>query len=257
MGHLRLSRLPASKQWTQVVELLTAGGSIAELADATALAAESEFDAAAGDPVLGHVVWLLSQLPLAARSEQFAARLGGLGFEAGADRSLHDLIAGFSVAVDRHGIGKTNRTDLGELARSAAVESLAATIGPKLPSLFSARAVDLKSELAKLATKDQFASLARDFFSRLTLKTLDYYISRELPNHVGAGRALTSIDQQIAFRGALEQHCREASLIVQAFAGGWYSKANFKGDITLQQAQAFTDYALKKMRAELHVRRER
>jgi hypothetical protein len=48
--------------------------------------------------------------------------------------------------------------------------------------------------------------LARDFFARLTQKTLEYYISRELPNHVGPGTPIPSIGSQIEFRAALQRH---------------------------------------------------
>ena len=113
----------------------------------------------------------------------------------------------------------------------------------------------MQRELGRLATKDRFAQLARDFFARLTQKILEYYISRELPNHVGPGKALQTIDGQIEFRDALERHCREAALIVEEFAGGWYSKSNFQGTLNPATAQGFADYALKKMRDELRKRR--
>ena len=255
MGHLLLGRMAATKRWKEVVELLRGGSSVAELADATAHAAESELQSAKGDPGLGYTVWLLTQLPLAARSPQFAARLGELGFDAGSEQSFLGLVAGFTKAVDQHIASRNGRTDLGELARQAASESLTAIAGAGLPSLFGSTAADVQRELGKLASKDRFAGLARDFFARLTQKTLEYYISRELPNHVGPGKAIPTVDQQIAFNAALELHCREASLIVEEFAGGWYSKANFKGEITPGQAQGFTDYALKKMRDEFRARR--
>lgn len=255
MGHILLGRLPASNSWQGVLELLRTGGNVADLADATALAAESEFQSAKGDPALGYTVWLLTQLPLAARSPQFAARLGELGFDLGSERSVLALVAGFTQAVDRQVAGLGGRTDLGELARQAAAESLSSLVGLGLPSLFVTSAEDVRRELGRLASKDRFAVLARDFFARLTQKRLEYYISRELPNHVGPGKAIPSIDRQIDFHAALERHCREASQIVEEFAGGWYSKANFKGNITPSQAQGFTDYALKKMRDELRARR--
>jgi hypothetical protein len=238
----------------QVVELLRIGGNVGELAEATAHAAEAEFKSASGDPALRYTVWLLTQLPLAARSPQFAARLGELGFEQRDEQSLLELVSGLTSAVDKHVADSSDRTDLGELARLAAAESLSAVIGAGLPSLFETSPNDVRLELGKLTSKDGFAKLARDFFARLTQKTLEYYISRELPNHVGPGKAIASIDKQIEFRGALERHCREASVIVEEFAGGWYSKANYKGEITPAQAQGFTEYALKKMRAELRAR---
>jgi hypothetical protein len=226
-----------------------------KLAAATASAAESEFQAAKGDPALAYVVWLLTQLPLAARSQQFAARLVELGFDAGAEQSILQLVAGFSRAVDRNVAGSSNRTDLGELARQAAAESLSSVVGGGTPSLFESTASELQLELGRLATRNGFARLARDFFARITQKALEYYISRELPNHVGPDNTIPSIDRQIQFRGALEKHCREASLIIEQFAGGWYSKSNFRGTLTPGSSQAFAGYALKKMRDELRARR--
>lgn len=255
MGHLRLGVLPAGRRWNKVVELLATGGEVGALAEAVAHAAEAEFRSASGDPALEYTVWLLTQLPIAARSPQFAARLGEIGFEAGSEQSLLGLVSGFTSAIDKHVAGSPYRTDLGELARLAAAESLSAAIAAGLPSLFATSADDVRLELGKLASKDRFAGLTRDFFARLTQKTLEYYISRELPNHVGPGKPIGSIDKQIEFRIALERHCREASLIVEEFAGGWYSKANYKGAITPAQARGFTEYALTKMRAELRARR--
>jgi hypothetical protein len=255
MGHIRLGRLPAGKQWDQVVELLRVGGSVGDLAAATADAAESELRSAGGDPALSYTVWLLTQLPLAARSQKFKEKLGELGFDTGAEQSVLSLVSGFSRAVDRNVAGRSDRTDLGELARQAAAESLSSALGATTESLFRSEAEDVQRELGHLATKDRFAGLARDFFARLTQKTLEFYISRELPNHVGPGKSKASINQQIEFRTALQRHCREASLIVEEFAGGWYSKSNFLGTLSPTTAQGFADYALKKMRDELRARR--
>jgi hypothetical protein len=255
MGHIRLKRLPTSRRWKEVVELLRVGGSIADLAGATAQAAEMELGRAKGDPAVGYTIWLLTQLPLAAQSLHFAARLTELGFDPGAGQSALSLVASFSRAVDRNVGRRTDRTDLGELARQAAAESLSLFVGSGTPSLFGSTADDVQRELGYLGTKKCFANLARDFFARLTLKTIEYYISRELPKHVGPGKAITSIDDQIAFRVALEKHCHEAAVIVQEFAGGWFAKNQYQGTLNPATAQNFADYALKKMLDELRARR--
>ena len=255
MGHLRLGKLRTTKEWKEVVALLGSGADVTDLAAATALAAESEFQSAKGDPALAWTVWLLTQIPLAARSSQFAGRLRELGFAPEAESSLLNLVAGFTQAVDRQVAGDARRTDLGEMACLAAAESLSSLVGAGLPSLFNVTSDDVRRELGKFATKDRFAGLARDFFARLTQKTLEYYISRVLPDHVGPGKALAGIDQQIEFRTALKRHCYEASEIVEVFAGGWFSKSNFNKKLTPAAAQDFANYALKKMRDELRVRR--
>jgi hypothetical protein len=255
VGHIRLGKLPRGRKWKQVVELLRTGGSVDELAAATAHAAEREIASAKNDPVFAQAVWLLTQLPLAARSPDYEEQLAALGIAPGAEQSPLALIAAASHAIDRGGPESPGRTDLGDLARQAATESLAAFLTSKGPGFFDTPADALKRELARLGTKANFAALARDFFARLTLKTIEYYVSRELPNHIGQGGSLASIDHQIAFRQALEQHCREASLIVEAFAGGWYSKASYEGTLSPVAAQRFAAYALTKMHDELRARR--
>ena len=255
MGHVRLGMLRKTREWRAVVKLLEANTIVAELAAAVAIAAEKELISARGDPGLGNAVWLLTQLPIAARSDRFAAELTTLGFSPGSEQSLLALVAGFSDAVESQSKGTSGRTDLGELARQAASESLASLVGAQMPGLFGSDPTDLRIELAKFATTDRFARLARDFFARLTHKTLDYYLSRVLADHVGPGRALGTLNDQARFRSALELHCREASEIVEQFAGGWFSKARYQGTLTQETAQNFSDYALKKMRDELRMRR--
>ncbi len=118
MGQLLLGRLAETKRWKEVVALLRAGSSVAELADAAAHAAESEWYSAKGDPGLGYTIWLLTQLPFAARSPQFAARLGALGFDVGAEQPSFGIVADFTKAGNQNVAARNDRTDLDELARS-------------------------------------------------------------------------------------------------------------------------------------------
>ena len=253
MGHLRLKPLPKTRDWDAVVAKLQTGADVTDLAAATAHAADEAMESARADPGLGYAVWLLTQLPLAARSDQFEGRLVELGFSAAADRSLVTLISEFTLALDKHVAGQPNRTDLGEMARLAAVDALTAAIEPHLPSLFTDNS-DVRLGLSKLATKAQFGAMARDFFARLTNRTLEYYLSREYPNHVGPGRTFASLAEQAEFRSAMRRHCNEVSLIVEEFAGGWFSKSAFQRTLNPETAQGFAAYSLKKLRDELRVR---
>jgi hypothetical protein len=166
------------------------------------------------------------------------------------------IIGAFSEAVDRHLKRVGGRTDLGEMAQLAAAESLSAVAGRDLPSLFWPTAGDVRLAIGRLAAPDRFATLARDFFGRLSRRYLDYFISRELSNHVGPGRRLASIDAHTEFDAALEQHCSEASRIVETFAGGWYSKTRFKGELTPEKVRSFAYVAFTKIQSELRKRSE-
>jgi hypothetical protein len=204
MGHIRLKRLPSSRKWDQVVALLAAGGPIDETAAASADASERALASARNDPALAQAFWLLTQIPLAARAPDFAEAARRAGVELGREPSLIEVVAALRDAVDRESFGRTGRTDLGEMARNAAAESLAAIAGADLPTLFGGTAEDVRQALGRLAAPDRFARLARDFFARLTQRHLDYYLSRTLPQHVGPSRSLATTADHSAFNAALE-----------------------------------------------------
>jgi len=255
MGHIRLGRLPATKKWQQVVALLSRGASLEQIAGASAEAAEISIEHARRDPALLQSFWLLTQIPLAARSPDFPDSLKSLGLDVSDSPSLMEIVGAFSAVIDRHVERSGGRTDLGELAQNAAAESLATVVGADLPTLFGATPEDARLAIGKLAAPDRFARLARDFFARLTQRHLDYYLSREFSNHVGPGHEIGSADAHTTFNAALEQHCREASRIVEAFAGGWFSKTTFEGGINPDKAGAFVFVALRKIGRELRMRR--
>ncbi len=256
MGHIRLGRLPRTRKWQAVVALLGGDAPLADIAAASAAAAQSGLRLAHADPALAHSFWLLTQIPLAARSGDFAASLEQLGLRAGPKPTLISVVAGFSEAIDHYLRRIGGRSDLGEMAQLAAAESLSAVAGRDLPSLFSPTEGDLKLALSRLTAPDRFAVLARDFFSRLTRRYLDYFVSREISNHVGSGKRFASIDAHTAFNAALDRHCRETSRIVEAFAGGWYSKTRFRGELTPEKAGKFAYVAFRKIQAELRRRGE-
>ena len=88
------------------------------------------------------------------------------------------------MSIATHG-NRGGRTDLGEMAQMAAVETLVALVGQGLPSLFEPNAGEVQREIGRFAGGDRFSALAREFFARLTQRSLDYYLSRELGNHIG------------------------------------------------------------------------
>src|SRR4051812_4884083 len=257
MGHVRLGVLPKSRKWSQVIDELRLGGDIGGIAASTARAAEAALQAASKDPAFLYAFWLLTQIPLAARGPEFAQDLRRLGLEIRNQPGLMDVAAAISGAVDRHAREQGYRTDLGEMAQMAAVESLAALVGPNLPSLFEPSAAEVQREIGRFAGGDRFSALAREFFARLTQRSLHYYLSRELSNHVGADERFRHNRARSQFDDALDRHCREASQIVEQFAGGWYGKNVYQRDgLTPEAVRRFAPVAFNKIRAELRKRRD-
>lgn len=252
MGHIRLGNLPRTRKWQQVVALIEGGAGTAQIANATITAAEKGLKLAAEDKGLVETIWLLTQLPLAARSDNFAQALQSTGLDVSDSPSLMEVIGAFSDAIDKKLANNGGRTDLGEMAQMAASETMAEIIGSRTQSLFGTTPDDVKNAFFKLATNKQFSTFARDFFSRLTNKCLDYFVSRAVAHHVGEGRRFRTLAQQGEFTKALGTHSREASRIVEDFSGGWFSKTNWeKKGISRQDAAGFAHVAMKKIVAEL------
>ena len=124
MGHVRLGRLPATRKWQQVVSLLARGAPLGQIAGASAEAAENSLEHARRDPALLQAFWLLTQIPLAARSPDFSGNLQRLGLSISGSPSLMETVSAFSDAIDRHVERRGGRTDLGEMAQNAAAEVL-------------------------------------------------------------------------------------------------------------------------------------
>jgi hypothetical protein len=251
VGHIRLGELPRTRKWGEVVDLIAAEGDAASIAAATMRAADEGFQRAAKDEGVGRAIWLLTQLPLAARRDDFRERLKALGLVVTSAPGLPDLIGAYSDAVDSHMRRSGGRTDLGEIAQMAAAETLASTLGARTQTLFGAGPEDVRIALAGLATTRQFGQLARSFVANFTRRFLTFYLSRELPNHVGGSRRFANSSEQAEFDKALDLHCRQASRIVEDFAGGWFSKTNWERGIGPADARSFAWVALKKVRAEL------
>jgi hypothetical protein len=251
MGHIRLGRLPRTRKWQQVVSLIDGGARTSAIAAATLKASENGLEGAAKDVALVHSFWLLTQLPLSARAENYPEELRKIGLTVSGSPSLMELVGAFSDSVDAHVRRTGGRTDIGEMGQMGAAECLAAVIGERSRSLFGTTTEDVQRALGGLATQKQFSDFSREFFARFTARYLTYFLSRELSNHVGPDRRFSTVDEHKAFSDALAVHCRQAARIVEQFAGGWYSKTNYEGRITERKAARFVHIALKKIRAEL------
>lgn len=257
MGHIRLGTLPQSKKWREVVDLIDSGGSVDAIAEAAAKASERDLAQASKDPRFQFVASLLVRLPMLARAPGFDEALADLGVGDNALASVPGLLAGLDLAIDRQAFGSGQSSDAGVLAKSALLETLSVQLRDRLPTLFDPTPQEIRAALGAFASGDRFAVLARDFFARLTYRSLDYYLSRELANHTGAEARFADDAQRRAFQQALAQHTFEASRIIESFSGGWYGKTVWqRGALDQASIDRFTRYAFKKMRSELGRRRD-
>src|SRR4051812_28226703 len=101
MGHVLIGPFPRTRKWVRVVELIHAGAAAAQVANATTAAAERWFKKAANDTGVVETVWLLMRLPIAARSDDFAAALRECGLAVSDEPGLLELVAAVTEAIDR------------------------------------------------------------------------------------------------------------------------------------------------------------
>lgn len=252
MGHTRLGDLPRTRKWQEVVSLIAGGAGACQVANAVIRAAERGLNLASEHAALVEAFWILTQLPVAAREPDFSAALRHRGLPVPDNPGLMDIVGAVSEAIDSRLPNNNGRTDLGEMAQAAACECIAEAVTKRTGGLFGVSADDVKRTMASMATVKQFGDFARQFYGRLTDKVLQYYVSRTTANHVGNGMRFATLAAKAEFDKALATHCREASKIVEAFAGEWFSKTNWeKKGISRDDAKGFSHVAMQKMVAEL------
>lgn len=265
MGHTRLGTLPKTQPWAAVVASLTTGpggategqgaggaasGDVTRIADQTLVAAQAGLQRAKDDPALRQTVYLLTQVALAARADDWRDRLARLGIAVGPDATLADLTAEFHGVLDDWAAREHRRSDVGEIAQRAAGGALTALTAPRAETLFGNTGEDLRLGVRALSTKVGFAELSQVFFGRFMAGFLNFYLSRATAAQLGRGR-IQQLGDITAFDRALATHCRESARIVRDFAGQWYSKTEYEQGISPENTGGFVAHALEKLREEL------
>jgi hypothetical protein len=257
MGHQHLSTLPRTRSWQRVVALIGGGAPIDAVAAETSRAAESQMIDASNDPTVSHSFWLLTQLPTAARDDgEFAINLRKLGLLVAGRPSLFDIVTALSDALDRRLDNHGGRTDLGEMSQLSALESVSAVAGRQLNDLFEVTPEATQLAFSRLSTVDRFAALSRYFFARLLRRLINYFLSRELSQHVGINSRFRTVWEHREFEIALDQHCWETARILKEFSGQWFSKHTYLGGITEPTAGRFAHIAFEKLQSEIRRRRD-
>jgi hypothetical protein len=255
MGHTRLGRIPKTRKWSEIVALLGETGKLptedlATISRRVLDATKTGLKLAADDPGVRYAFFLLTQLALASRKDDWSSRLSTLGISLPADATVFDLTAEVQGAIDDHLLSHGPRTDIGEIAQQAIGEALAATAGGQTPSMFLGGAENLQDALRGFSTKAGFADLGQKFFGQLLSRYLNFFLSRATADAVGRGR-IAQLGDLNSFNDALVRHCEQSAHIVRDFCGEWYSKTEFQEGIDLQNASRFVAVALEKLQAEM------
>lgn len=260
MGHTRLGRIPTTRKWKQVVELLSqgsggnSGASVKDdigLISAQALeAAQTGLEKAINDPGLRYSFYVLTQLVLAARNDNWQAKLAPFDIHLTDDAGIFDLTTELQGSIDDYLLSRGYASDVSEMAQQAASEAITTLVGPNATTLFGSTRDDLQFAVRKFSTKKGFSDLGQLFFGRFMSRFLNFYLSRATADMLGRTR-FQQIGDISAFNGALQSHCLQSALILHDFCGEWYSKTEFQQGIDLENSSRFMAHALHKLRDEL------
>jgi hypothetical protein len=256
MGHSRIGTLPKTREWREVVDFIANGANVAAVADKALVAAQKALLTTKGDLGFREAVHLLAQLGAAARSEDPAAHLEGLGVELRDGYSAVDLVTALSAAVDRRMEGRGQRSDWGEMAKGALVTAVTESMRHTEARLFDPTRQDLNADLQRFRTEKGFGILGRAFFGAMSGRVLNYFLTKSLGTHVGAGQRFATMKEFSEFRKAMATHNGEASQIVEKYSGQWLQKQfrECPTGITRDAAEGFGAHAIHKMQLELAAR---
>ena len=255
MGHSLLGTLPRTKEWNDVVRLVSEGADVAQVAGKTLVAAQKALGTTKADPGFAEAVYLMAQIALAGKMRDAAAYLETLGVDIHKDYSTADLSTALSAAVNRRMEGRGLRTDWGEMARGALVSAITSELTANGERLFQGSRQELTAELGPLHKEKNFGRLGRAFFTKMTHRFLNYFLTKTLGTQIGVERAFTTRREYREFRAAMRTHCAEAAGIVEKFSGQWLTKQlRETGSVSREAAERYGAYAIRKMQLELAAR---
>lgn len=250
MGHIRLGELPKSRRWSRVVGLLADDAADpADVAAAIVAAAARAYRDSGDDPGLIESLRVLAQLADAARHEDFVARLRAMGIAVDERWDAIGLISAVLEHAERRFGPSAQRTIFTEFALASLQEALTRTVASQTGSLFLSGMADAQLACREFSSDRGFARLAHLFFARLLARSLRYFIDHAAANQLGGDGRLASEADLRDFHAAVDRYASEAARIVEDFAGAWYSKRRWLGDVERTEGLAFV--AMRKMADEL------
>lgn len=256
MGHVRLGTLPQTLAWKEVIRFIVDGEDVLKIAEAAHKAADKAFARMAGDKGFTEAVWLLTQLGIAAKSQNAAAHLESVGIRLSKHTSIAEVAVAIRAAVDQQMVKSGETSDIGNIASNALVSAVTTHLDRQLGGLFEAASVEVHAALCEIGKPKQFGELSRTFFAKLSSESLKYFLDKTIDTHIGQGQRFQTRSESRQFRNALSQHSDEAAKIVETFASDWFSKNRHSGggEISRDRTQGFGWHAMQKIRDEMKIR---
>ncbi len=252
MGQSRYERLPKTQNWQNVVALLASPDASAPLlASATVKSCRIALKQHCDDPVLVSAVYLLANLPVAARQGKTADFLEQAGLNPRALSSPMALIEETSSFLNQQSFQNARPSFVTEISLRAFQETVQWLIANSNLDLFADTREQTEQALANDGTARGFANTSRHFFTSFMNRVLSYFLSKENVNVVGPNARFESVDSLQRFMGDLRRYCWESSKIIDSFAEEWYSKYKWQHKLDAPHFATFVWATLRKFATEI------
>jgi hypothetical protein len=250
LGHNRLGRLPRTHRWKNVIALLEQSAGVPEIAHASFNAASTGLQRVAKDA--GFVTALSSVFDFidAVQSQDPSATLKAKGISVFDESTVLSYAVGLRERIDKNLRKVGARSDLGELTQNAFTEVLVKTVAASQKDLFGSTTGNVQKSLKQEFSGQKLTAVMHDFFATFTKRYLSYYLSRELANHTGPGRAFRNLDAHSEFSKAFDLYVRQSVRIADEFTPEWFGKARYEKKLTSDSVSRFAHVAFKKIHSE-------
>jgi hypothetical protein len=245
-----LGRLPRTVRWKRVIELLEHSANVSDITQASLRAAEKGLSSAPADEGFARTLATIFDFVDAAQSKDTFSALRDKGFSLAEEPTLLDFTISFSERVDASTADLRSKSDLAEIAKNSFNQVVFTRIAPLLPTLFGTTSAEIENALKGQLRGKQLQGSMHEFFVIFTNRYLQYYLRREIANHIGIGRALASANDHAEFNRAFETYIRQTVRITDEFTPGWFGKARYEKRLSRAEVSKFAHVAFKKIRSE-------
>jgi len=251
VGHTRLRTLPRTQRWQEVVRLLESDGALQDVAQASYDAAQAGLSQVPRDPGFAAALAEIFAFAGAIQAKEPVNALWEKGFSVPSEATFAELVGSLRQRIDERLQHVRAGSDIGELALNSFSEALLRQAASELPSMFKVSPETSREVLRNQLSGSRFKGLMHEFYSVFTCRYLSYYLSRELPKHVGAaGARFANIQHHQDFDRAFDLYVRQTVRIADEFTPGWFGKAQYEGTLSHESVTRYARVAFKKIRSE-------
>jgi len=250
MGHIRLGFLPHTKQWRNIVELLSHYGGdtsvVPIIADATLKAIDNIYQKMPYDESVIKAILFLANLIYSTKQSDQVMFLNSNGYTVDDNLSIYSL----TKSIQQYITTENGSLEINKIAKDATMQAVIDYLERHQSSQLDIFGNDPQSPLRRIGNGSDFCELARSFFAFFTDRHIKYFIEREAAQVINNYGDLDKFSSTLTeLSCVIADHAFDTSLIMQSFAAGWFNKYSTK-ESSSETVIEFLRKSFAKMREE-------